>query len=60
MKPIDLADELTSSYLNGNISDVRERLKKRGGKALFAQIFANLYQNMNPQEAETFKRLMLK
>lgn len=52
------AEELTNSYINGNISTVRAELKKRGGRWLFAQIFANLYQNMNPNEAATFRRLM--
>lgn len=52
------AEELCASYINGNISYVRAELKKRNGKFYFAQIYANLYSNMNPAEAATFKRLM--
>lgn len=54
----DRAAELTESYLNGNISWVRNELKKRGGKAYFAQIKSSLFEIPGHNEAELFERLM--
>ena len=54
----DRTDELTESYLNGNISWVRNELKKRGGKAYFEQIKQNLRETVSLNEADLFEQLM--